>query len=277
MKNFIFKDFISLFDSLDLNVNGKIKELEEALAISSARLIDAPEGRIVASKHGSGYQFYLLCNGKLKRSYLSKKDKDFICALCQKKYDLEAAKIIKEKLRILKDFKKEYEFFSIKDMQENLGDGICNNADKLFLSDKEYAAIWTESGNGYKTKLFKEGEAEFICENGCRVRSKSEMLIVDALIKHGVPFKYEFPFKCKNGSVLHPDFLCLNVKSRKEFFWEHFGMMSDSDYVDNMVFKMDLYRKSGLILGQDLIFTMETLRKPLTSAEICDVIQKYLV
>lgn len=67
----------------------------------------------------------------------------------------------------------------------------------------------------------------------------------------------------KNGVCVHPDFLCLNVRTRKEIVWEHFGLMDELDYVGGFVLKMRTYSKNGFIMGDNLIFTMENKKMPL--------------
>ena len=65
-------------------------------------------------------------------------------------------------------------------------------------------------------------------ENGERVRSKSEVIIADILKNNGIPYRYEYPVLINRN--IHPDFCCLNVRTRKEYFWEHFGKMDDIEY-----------------------------------------------
>ena len=35
----------------------------------------------------------------------------------------------------------------------------------------------------------------------------------------------------KTSECVHPDFCCLNVRTRQEIFWEHLGMLDDPNYV----------------------------------------------
>ena len=62
------------------------------------------------------------------------------------------------------------------------------------------------------------------------VRSKSEMIIANMLNTKGIPYHYEVPIKINSNLTFHPDFLCLNKRTRQEFYWEHCGMMDDSVY-----------------------------------------------
>ena len=80
-----------------------------------------------------------------------------------------------------------------------------------------------------------------------------------------------------NGVELHPDFYCLNVRTRQEFVWEHFGMMDDLEYVQRAVEKQVLYAKNGWLIGKNLIFTMETMYSPLNSKMIEKIVRECLM
>ena len=93
-------------------------------------------------------------------------------------------------------------------------------------------------------------------ERGEYVRSRNEYLIANALFHAGIPYKYEFPYTAVNDVVLHPDFYVRNINTGQEFFWEHFGMMDNPDYVmKNFLYKINLYQADGIILGKNLIAT----------------------
>ena len=113
-----------------------------------------------------------------------------------------------------------------------------------------------------------------------RVRSKSEVLIADALARHGVPYRYEYPLILKGtakSKTLYPDFMCLNVRTRQEFYWEHFGLMDSPEYAKNATGKLRLYTENGIFPGRNLIITMETQTEPLSTQTIDLTIKQYLV
>jgi len=95
-------------------------------------------------------------------------------------------------------------------------------------------------------------------------------------------FRYEYPVEIERahgyGSyTAYPDFYCLNVRTRKKFVWEHFGLMDDADYVEKMVRKMEDYQNSGWIYGVNMIFTMETGMQPLDTRNVEFLVKKFLV
>lgn len=77
--------------------------------------------------------------------------------------------------------------------------------------------------------------------------------------------------------TFHPDFLCLNVRTRQEFYWEHFGMMDDEDYKDNVVGKLNLYAGNGFLPGRNLIFSMESVEESLDTRVVEKMIKEFLL
>ena len=115
--------------------------------------------------------------------------------------------------------------------------------------------------------IFKEGIPEYYTRKGLRVRSKSEVIIADILDELYVPFLYEKPLKLKTG-IVHPDFTLLNIKERREVYWEHFGMMDDIEYRNNAMMKIRNYEASGLYQYDSVIWTFETGSYPLNTKDI---------
>ena len=62
----------------------------------------------------------------------------------------------------------------------------------------------------------------------------------------------------------------------KKFAWEHFGMMDDPDYAARATEKLELYAENGFFPGKNLIITMETSAKPLSSKLLKSLIKTYL-
>ena len=109
------------------------------------------------------------------------------------------------------------------------------------------------------------------------MRSKSELIIANKLKQHNIPYKYEYPLVLSTGVTVHPDFTCLNINTRQEFIWEHFGIMGDSDYMNKTLKKINDYAKSGYVLGRNFIATFESSSIPLNSNTIDININEYLL
>jgi hypothetical protein len=76
------------------------------------------------------------------------------------------------------------------------------------------------------------------------VRSKGESMIAQALAQYGVGFSYEKPLISLDGKSWRlPDFT-FRVR-RKEYYWEHLGMLGSPDYDKGLERKRKWYRENG--------------------------------
>lgn len=95
------------------------------------------------------------------------------------------------------------------------------------------------------------------------------MIIADILDEMSVPFLYEKPLQIGSATV-HPDFTLLNIRERREMYWEHFGMMDDMEYRNNAFQKMRKYEST--FRRSSLIWTFETERFPLNTKAVRNMI-----
>ena len=240
-----------------------------------------PEGKIHIVQSGERLQFYLRMDAKEKSGeYISKKDGEKIQTYLQKKYLLEVQKQINKEIAALEKFLKNTSVESfpgsdaLKLLYSKQPKEIKNYINPVDISDDEYIDLW--KSEPYQAKKISEDCPVYITDNGEHVRSKSELNIANALKKNGIPYKYERPLKLSNGIMAHPDFTILDVKKRREIYWEHRGMMDDRTYVKYAVEKQKEYLKSGIVLGDNLIVTEESSIYPLGTDEIQIVIKAML-
>lgn len=201
----------------------------------------------------------------------------------QNDYDRKTIPAIEAEIKELKDFLKSYMDKCSDNVYKKLASTRRQVVTPLTLDDETYAANWLKAE--YHHKKFAEDAPQLFTDNNEQVRSKSEIIIANALKAAGVPYRYEFPlFMYRSETVnddtdfcqLHPDFYCLNVRTRKEYAWEHFGMMDDQDYAAHAAEKLQLYAENGFFPGKNLIITMETSAKPVSSKLLKSVIKTYL-
>ena len=83
---------------------------------------------------------------------------------------------------------------------------------------------------------------------GLAVRSKSELLIAEALDKFDVAFKYEDSLKF-GDSVRYPDFT-IDVFGRT-VYWEHLGMLRVKRYREAWNRKLEWYKRNGILPAGD--------------------------
>lgn len=80
---------------------------------------------------------------------------------------------------------------------------------------------------------------------GLAVRSKSELLIAEALLSANCPFEYEKPLTL-GGTTRYPDFTIEDEISGTTIYWEHLGMLERADYRASWEKKLAWYRAHGV-------------------------------
>lgn len=88
------------------------------------------------------------------------------------------------------------------------------------------------------------------------VRSKSEVVIANALYYHKLDYIYE-PELVLEGKVKRPDFKVVDDDTGEEWYWEHCGMMEDTKYKKRWEDKKAFYKKNGIEEGKNLIVTYD--------------------
>lgn len=248
-----------------------INDLEKNLAMVSAKLNKykkmVPDGaslRVV--KHGKGHQYFMRVKGGGKNGlYIKKGELEMAEALAQVEYHEN----LKMKLATaLDDLRKCHLSWQDDPFETAMRDMIPSKrefVDDSCLSVTRFLAEWREQE--YEGLSFREDAPEYYSRNGLRVRSKSEVIIADILDDLNIPFLYEKPIKV-GGEKFHPDFTMLDVKEKRDVYWEHFGMMDDSDYRNSAFYKIRKYEANGIFQYDSLICTFETGSYPLNTRAI---------
>ena len=262
----------------------RIFELSNLLAIKQKALKAAPEGNLRISKSNGAVQYYHKSTSeKSGGHYILAKNKKLAQQLAQKEYDKKVLEAANRELKLLNHTLRQYEQLQIRSkIAEKIFSRFTKMRQKLIkpvrLADETFAAHWL--GFSYEKKSFAEDSTKYTTARGDLVRSKSENIIADTLYRMSIPYRYEFPLELKTEDgrriKLHPDFCCLNLRARKEFYWEHFGMMDNTDYVEQTVGKLSLYAHNGFYIGKNLIITTETSKQPLSTKLVEKIIKEFL-
>jgi hypothetical protein len=226
-------------------------------------------------KAGGRVQYYYKKSSDDKvRRYLKESEKKLVKKLCQKDYDQRVLASAQKELKLLEKFQKIYEGQICEEIYESLNEHRQIFVDPIWLPDEKFVENW-ESVR-YQAMGFKETSPEYYTDKGERVRSKSEILIANALKKHNITYRYEYALGLKGDITLHPDFTVLNVRKRQELYWEHFGMMDDPQYVESAMKKIETYEKNGIFPGETLIMTFESKGNPINQSTVKLLIEKYM-
>ncbi len=267
--------------------------LDEVNAILKLKLKDlkkAPEGTLHVSESNGVVQYYHKTSSSGKHgNYIASNNAKLAQQLAQADYDRKLVASLRHESEVLQRALARYNKFERKHgLAEKLFNKLSKNKQKLIkpihLSDEEFSASWSSvsyNGRNYAMNhLIAAGQPEHLTARGERVRSKSEIIIADTLNRLKIPYKYEYPIKIVNETddirTFYPDFLCLNVRTRQEFIWEHLGMMDDAEYAASAARKLRLFEKNGIFPGKNLIITVETSELPINAKQVEKVAIQYL-
>lgn len=251
------------------------EELQFIYDILEKKALNEPAGGLRISRRGNSYQYYFIENEQdTCGKYISKKHMKQICALAQKAYNNKLRKELHREIYLIDGMIKKYNPGAIEDIFDRSSPGRQVLINPIFMPDEMFAQIWSDEE--YEGLPLIDDAASFITKRGEKVRSKTEMIIANRLNDAGIMYRYEYPIKLKSGMVVHPDFLCLNMMTRKEVVWEHFGMVDNYEYATNMIRKINGYLHSGYVWGETFIASFEGSRTPVDMKVIDRMIQDYL-
>lgn len=263
--------------SIDFNMLLSRKAFLEELIRNKRRSLDnMPDGRLRISICRGSTSFYCVKDAKdTSGKYLNSQNKELITALAQKDYDQRLLKAAGGELKILNRLLK-LEGVLVEDVFDSLSPVRRTLVTPVELPDDEYIRRWLE-GKRCEPMGFDENDPVILTQEGYRVRSKSEQLWADTFYRMGVPYYFEPMLYLKGRGWVRPDFVGLNVRTRREKYVEHLGMMDDIGYSNKNVSKVHDYERNGFVLGEDLLITMETRRHPPEARTIENLIRKHFL
>ena len=239
------------------------KELSEHIILKNKlqkKLENQPDGTLnIAKKGKKNIQYYNYLDHK--RIYIPSSNHTLIKDLAQKTYDQKILDITLKRINALDKVIKCFDS-SIIHLYDTLTSERQNLITTIFDTDDEYIRKWYESNPACQNPM--DFFQQHYTANQEIVRSKSEKIIADMLYYNHIPYIYEPKLTMKDGTVVYPDIMALNVRLRKTYYIEHFGKMDDPAYADKTVGKIDLYSSNGYY-PNSLICTFESLSHPLNA------------
>lgn len=252
------------------------KFLEKIILDIEKKLNTYPAGRLRIIKNNNNDQYYwLMEKGDTNGIYISKKDIITANELAQKDYDKKALKLATGELKKIDSYLLYYQNYRIEDLYESYTQSRKKLISPVVTPRDQFVANW--SSTVYEPLPFEDSSYSFYSASGIHVRSKAEVIIADMLEHYSIPYKYEYPLYLDGLNTVRPDFTCLNVSKRKEYIWEHFGMMDNQSYANKNIKKISVYEQNGYMAGDNMILTFESSQVPLDSRVIKTKIEKYLL
>ena len=213
----------------------------------------APKERIGISKSHGKLQFFIRNYGK--KIYLPE-NHELVIPLLQKYYEEKCLEITEKRIEAVDAFLKIDSSTSCEEIYNNMDPKLRQFINPLGLTLDEKMERWNNMK--YEPYLAHPEELVFNTDGGDKVRSKSEKIIADILYKHGVLYHYEMPLFIGNKMIV-PDFTIYDAKNNRIIYWEHLGMMDNSQYFMRAMDKYKMY----VLAEKDVFLTMESGNKPL--------------
>lgn len=262
MNNLFYQEAVDSLQHINKDLDALVKQVKQM-----------PRGKLIISKDRKWEKWYVSNNGKT--IYLPKKMRIKAEELAQKRY-LEAT------IRDLLEEKEAIEAYIARHNEKMF-------AEEILKPESRYASL-IERPDEYPKEVMEWLAAPFIQNpnypeqkryqsiTGNMVRSKSEMMIEDALYRNHIPYHYEEQIKLPNGKIVYPDFRIYNLRRRQFMFWEHNGMMDDPKYFQNQyIYKTNLYAECGIYPNINYIMTFETKDHPLSYEQINNIIRQLVI
>lgn len=268
-------------------VKKRLIKMRLLLQQKQSELSNVPKGKLrIIKNHGTEQYYHITEKGNRNGKYIPKKNIQLVKSLLQQEYNKKLIAELATQIESMENFCSSYNPQKLQSLYEHIPQNRRKMIQSAHLTMEEYVKEWQSVT--YNSLPFDDALPEHYVSNGQRVRSKSEILIAEALIREKIPFRYEYPVKVKlntaaanveglgNTIHVHPDFYCLNIRTGKEYIWEHFGLMDDADYASKAIAKLNNYALNGWHHGQNLIATFETHQMTLNSKVVSSFIDVYL-
>lgn len=217
-----------------------------------------------SKRRSSGQEYYTSYQvkgnpGSTKYKYLGTSDNVIVQSAKEVRYLKKSLSIIEKDIDILQSV--------ANSLQDIDADFINSQLPKVYRGAKLYqtscvkdkAATWlrkAEESKRHYGAFHTEGLIHKT-DDGSLVRSKSEAIIYNLLLRLGVTFVYELPILV-NDRILTPDFTLLSESDYKTLILiEHQGLMSDDGYRGRFESKVYEYLKAGYVQGVNIFYTFD--------------------
>lgn len=247
-------------------LEAKIKSLQKQLAIF-------PKGKLYIVPNRQ-YSKWYQTDGHTS-TYIPKKNRNLAERLAVKKYLSAKLDACTHEMNAIEFYLRHHDSHTEEEAQQLLHSPAYQELlSKFFAPSNQEFSDWMQSPYEhnplYPEQLLHKGSS------GILLRSKSEAIIEMFLYVNQIPFRYECALPL-GESMFYPDFTILHPHTGQVFYWEHFGMMDDSNYSQKAFQKLQCYAVHGIIPTVNLITTYETREHPLSPSTVEKVIRDFLL
>jgi hypothetical protein len=253
----------------------RLDELNKLVSYLENHPVMAMKGTLLVCQNARKCNIYKQTDDG-EREYLGKDKQEEIQKLAKKAHYqkmLSAARKERDQIqKCIRTLNSGTGITDIDDVYPSLNKVIRRTEGPFTMTDDGYVSKWLKKNNYLRNNRELNGQYKTL--KGEYVKSKSEVIIADRLTYYGVPYVYEITTAADAFvDMRYPDFLILNKRTKGEFYWEHLGKMGDPQYAARNQIKMEQFAKQGIILGKNLIVSLECGDRPLSTEYVDSVIK----
>lgn len=242
-------------------VNYELKKQSNELQRAQIELEKCPPGFLRMRKRIRSVTYYQVIGN---REINITDSPEIVTSLIRKKINEKVLKAATKNIAVLKKVLAAFQPNNYSDLMKSLPE-VYQQANNLLYK----TANATQNKFLYKPETHKHATTA-----GIYVRSKSEVIIANALTSYGISFSYEelFHIKTIDGKRIYPDF---KIKCADGYIiiWEHWGLVSDIEYCIDQAYKLNAYNSQKYVLGENLIITMDNCNGGCNAQKIDEIIR----
>lgn len=272
----------SLQEIMQLLLDEEIKNSKEA----GRFLSKAPEGCICSDNRGPVPHFRQRIYSKEENGtsritcdrFLSDKDSKLAVDLALKPFYTLLSKLSSRNIRAISRFQRTFVPDARLAAFNTLGKGLQSLVEPVAYKRKKWMESWMHAD--YERSTYVPENLTIQTRSGFYVRTKSEEKLADLFFEKGLTFRYE-PKLIIGNLTRYPDFIILHPASTPDhmvfILWEHAGKMDDKEqYAPAALNKILLYASTGLVIGENIIYTFETKKTRLSTRNAEEEIAKVI-
>ena len=261
-------------------------EISRLIKKAEKDLKQVKDGTLHVSKRGGSYEYFFYDKNEKSgnHKYIPRDNIKLAKELAQKEYAQKILKEARHDLMLLNRMMKGWQDEDYYGLFLKMPEGKQKLVSPYIHSDDDYAEQWLNEKKKIKKDYneshntsFPDPENEIITEQGENVRSKSEKIIADKYFMMHIPYVYEIPLHLNGYGDVRPDFVLLNKRTRKTIYHEHLGLMSQAQYCEKAIKKIETYEKNKIYPGQGLLLTYESDSHPLDIKTLEGLIERFLL
>lgn len=254
----------------------RCKELESLAIRLNAELEKAPEGRLrVSNCRGKARYYYCNTEGKRSRSYLPMNRLETAKALAQKEYNQQVLNAAVKEKDLLGRYLSNSPAVPPEDIYAKLLEARRELVTPAMDTDERFLMRW--KSQPYPNMATRREHPVIFNDQGTEVDSKAELAISNQFDKRNIAFLPQFPVYLKARGWVYADFKVLNLRTRREYYWEHLGMLDSAAYRKHSLPKLNAYILNGYVPGDNLILSWESEESRLDMRVIDSLIDAFLI